>query len=274
MITTDFVPGQPCWIDLGSPDVDAAARFYAGVFGWQARPMGGDGGEGGGDYQMFQLDGKAVGAVGKLTEPGARSAWMVYYDTRDIDATVKAAEEAGGTVRMPPSQVSEEGRLAQLTDPQGAQFAVWQSGSYGGIGVADGPGSLGWVELMTTDSAAAQRFYGAVFGWTGQDTELPGGGGTYTMVTPKGQPPERMFGGVMAMPEMFASGEVKPYWHPVFGTSDCDATVARVREGGGGVSMGPEDAEGVGRLAVCTDPAGAEFVVLTPASPSPDAPGA
>jgi predicted enzyme related to lactoylglutathione lyase len=29
--------------------------------------------------------------------------------------------------------------------------------------------------------------------------------------------------------------------------------------------MGPEDAEGVGRLAVCLDPANADFVVLTPA---------
>lgn len=33
---------------------------------------------------------------------------------------------------------------------------------------------------------------------------------------------------------------------------------------GGRVQMGPQDAEGVGRLAVCLDPANADFVVLTP----------
>jgi uncharacterized protein len=264
VITTDFVPGSPCWLDLGAPDIDAAAAFYGAVFGWQAQAFDQEASS----YKSFRLDGKVVGAVGQLTEEGARPAWTVYFHTPDIDSTVKAVEQAGGSVRTPPSEVSDEGRFAQLTDPQGAQFAVWQPGSYPGIQLADAPGSLGWVELYTTDSTAAQTFYGTVFGWSGQDMELPGDGGTYTMVTPRDQPAERMFGGIMAVPQMFSSGENRPYWHPVFGTADCDATVALVREKGGSVSMGPEDAEGVGRLAVCNDPAGAEFVVLTP-SPTP-----
>lgn len=263
VITTDCVPGSPGWLDLGTPDVDAAAAFYGAVFGWQAQAFD----QGTNGYKSFRLDGKVVGAVGELTEKGARPAWMVYFCTADIEATVKAVGQAGGSVRTPPSEVSDEGRIAQLTDPQGAQFAVWQPGSYPGLQMADAPGSLGWVELYTTDAAAAQTFYGTVFGWTGQDTELPGGG-AYTMVTPKDQPAERMFGGIMAVPQMFSSGDDRPYWHPVFGTADCDATVALVREKGGSVPMGPEDAEGVGRLAVCNDPAGAEFVALTP-SPAP-----
>lgn len=265
MITTDFVPGSPCWIDLGTRDVPAAAAFYNAVFGWEAHPFGAEAS----DYKALRLDGRVVGAIGPLTEEGARAAWMVYFHTPDIEATVKTVEQAGGSVRTAPSEASEEGRFAQLTDPQGAQFAVWQPGSYPGIEVADTAGSLGWVELYTNDATAAQTFYGTVFGWSGQDMELPGGGGgTYTLLTPKDHPPERMFGGLMAVPGMFESGDAKPYWHPVLGSADCDATVAVVRENGGSVSMGPEDAEGVGRLAVCNDPAGAEFVVLTPAPPA------
>lgn len=260
MITTDFVPGSPCWMDLGVPDVDAAAAFYGAVFGWQAQAFD----EQTSDYKAFRSDGRAVGAVGRLTEEGARPAWMIYFHTPDIEATTRAVEQAGGSVRTAPSEVSEEGRFAQLTDPQGARFAVWQPGAHPGIQLANAPGSLGWTELYTTDSAAAQRFYGTVFGWTGQDMELPGGGGSYTMVTPRDCPPERMFGGIMAVPEMFASGENEPYWHPVLVSADCDATVSLVRDNGGTVSMGPEDAEDIGRLAVCNDPAGAEFVVLTP----------
>lgn len=60
----------------------------------------------------------------------------------------------------------------------------------------------------------------------------------------------------------------KPYWHPVFHVTDCDAAVARVTGNGGSVQMGPEDAEGVGRLAVCLDPSKADFVLLTPAPAS------
>lgn len=74
-----------------------------------------------------------------------------------------------------------------------------------------------------------------------------------------------MHGGLMQLPpDQLPQSDGGAYWHPVFGTDDCDATLGRVREAGGSVLMGPEDAEGVGRLAVCTDPAGAEFVVLRP----------
>ncbi|WP_455360842.1 VOC family protein [Streptomyces sp. SYSU K21746] len=260
MITTDFVPGSPCWIDLGAPDVDAAAAFYGAVFGWQTDPAGG---QDTGGYTAFRLDGKVVAAVGPLTEPGARPAWMVYFNTPDADATVKAVQQAGGAVRTAPAEVpGDEGRFAQLTDAQGAQFGIWEPNQYAGLELADGPGSLSWIELYTTDSAAAQSFYGSVFGWTTQDMPMPGGGGTYTLLTPAGCAEERMHGGLME--DAGAASGTGPYWHPVFGSADCDATVARVRENGGGVSMGPETAEGVGRLAVCTDPAGAEFVLLTP----------
>jgi predicted enzyme related to lactoylglutathione lyase len=272
MITTDFVPGSPCWLDLGAPDVGAAIAFYRAVFDWQPESFGGDaagGGQEDGGYTLFRLNGKVVGAVGPLTEPGARSAWTIYFHTRDADAAVEAVRKAGGAVRAEPAQVGRnDGRFAQLTDPQGAGFAVWEPAEYPGVESVDGPGALGWIELMTSDSAAAQRFYGSVFGWTAQDTPLPGGGGIYTLITPAGCGEERMFGGIMGVPDMFGPGGRPggdPYWHPVFGTADCDATVALVTGHGGALSMGPEDAEGVGRLAVCTDPAGAEFVVLTPA---------
>jgi predicted enzyme related to lactoylglutathione lyase len=57
----------------------------------------------------------------------------------------------------------------------------------------------------------------------------------------------------------------RPYWHPVFAVTDCDAAVAAVTGHGGTVQMGPVDMEGVGRLAVCLDPSGADFVLLAPA---------
>ncbi|BFO18708.1 hypothetical protein SHKM778_50960 [Streptomyces sp. KM77-8] len=52
----------------------------------------------------------------------------------------------------------------------------------------------------------------------------------------------------------------------MFNVTDCDAAVAEVTGHGGSVQMGPADAEGVGRMAVCLDPHRADFVVLTPAS--------
>lgn len=261
MITTDFVTGSPCWIDLGAPDVGAAAAFYGAVLGWEFQDYGPEAG----GYGLLRQDGKAVAGIGPLTEEGARSAWMIYFSSPDADATTEAVQRAGGTVRVPPMDADGEGRLAQYTDPQGGQFAVWQPGNMAGVELTDDPGSLCWTELYTTDSAAAQEFYRTLFGWQNEDMQLPGGGGTYTLVTPAGLPKERMHGGIMQVPgEMLELTGGRPYWHPVFAVADCDATTARVTANGGTLQMGPEDAEGVGRLSVCVDPSGADFVLLTP----------
>ncbi|MGW0548453.1 VOC family protein [Streptomyces altiplanensis] len=272
MITTDFVPGSPCWIDLGSPDVPATTAFYGSVFGWQFQSYTADAeAPDAADFGFFKQDGKTVAGIGPLTEEGARSAWMIYFCTPDADATTEAVERSGGTVRVAPMDADGEGRMAQYTDPQGGQFAVWQPGRTRGMEITDQPCSLCWTELYTTDSAAAKQFYGGLFGWETQDMELPGGGGTYSMIVPPGLPPERMHGGLMQLPpDALAPNGGKPYWHPVFAVEDCDATVAKVTSGGGSVQMGPEDAEDIGRLAVCHDPSGAEFVVLAPAAmPAP-----
>ncbi|MFJ3862393.1 VOC family protein [Streptomyces nigra] len=265
MITTDSAPGSPCWLDLGAPDVRAAADFYGAVLGWRYAPMGeaedADGG-------MFQKDGKAVAGLGPLTEEGARSAWMIYFAVEDADATTRAVESAGGSVRVAPKDLGDWGRMAQFTDPLGGQFAVWQPGSNAGFELTDAPGALAWTELYTSDAEASKEFYGGVFGWQYSDMELPGGGGAYTLIRPAGLPEERMQGGLMELPkESLALADGRPYWHPVFGVTDCDAAVAQVTGHGGTVQMGPVDAEGVGRLAVCLDPSNADFVLLTPAPP-------
>ncbi|SES35957.1 hypothetical protein SAMN04487983_104515 [Streptomyces sp. yr375] len=273
MITTDPTPGTPCWLDLGAPDVKATAAFYGAVLGWKYEPMEGEG-EGAGDSEemeggMFQKDGKTVAGLGKLTEEGARSAWMIYFTVDDADAVSRAVERAGGTVRVPTRDLGDWGRMAQFDDPQGGQFAVWQPGKNAGFELADKPGSLSWTELYTSDAAAAKEFYGGVLDWRFGDMEMPSGEGTYTIITPAGQPDERMQGGLMELAkEDLSLAGGRPYWHPVFAVTDCDTAVAAVAKNGGSVQMGPADMEGVGRLAVCLDPSNADFVVLAPAEPA------
>jgi predicted enzyme related to lactoylglutathione lyase len=262
MITKDALPGTPCWLDLGVPDTGEAAAFYGAVFGWDFEPFG----EETGGYGVFRIGGRTVAGLGPLTEEGARSAWMLYFAVADAEAAARTVRERGGAVRVAPLTIEGESRMAQFSDPQGGQFAVLQGGE--GLEAVDETASLTWTELYTTDAAAAKEFYGALFGWTTQDMATPGGGGAYALIQPAGAGPERMQGGIMQLPagHLSLTGG-RPYWHPVFGTADCDATVARLMERGGRLQMGPEDAEGVGRLAVCVDPFGADFVVLRPVAP-------
>ncbi len=114
-----------------------------------------------------------------------------------------------------------------------------------GVDLVDEPGSLCWTELYTSDATAARQFYGDVLGWRFSDMPMPGGEGTYTLITPSGLPEERMHGGLLQVGEdalSLAGG--RPYWHPVFAVADCDAAVAQVTGKGGSVQMGPVDAEG------------------------------
>jgi predicted enzyme related to lactoylglutathione lyase len=261
MITTDYSEGSPCWLDLAVPDTAEAKRFYGGVFGWTLQPF-----ESGDEkFGMFQNGGKTVAAIGPL-DKGARSAWMIYFSTPDLDSAAAKVRAAGGKVRVEPFDINDQGRMAQLSDPQGAEFAAWQPGKTAGLESVDEPGALMWVELYTTDSAKAKEFYSGLYGWDFSDMPMPGGaGGTYTIIGPSGAPQERMHGGLMQVPsEALSKTDGRPYWHPVFHTTDCDATIAKITDLGGSVAMGPEDAEGVGRMAVCLDPFGADFVLLTP----------
>ncbi|GAA1385177.1 VOC family protein [Kitasatospora putterlickiae] len=253
MLTTDFPAGSPCWIDLGSPDPAATAAFYEAVFGWTFQSAGPQAG----GYGFLRLGGRTVAAVGPLTEEGARSAWTTYFHAPDAEATAKAVEQAGGTVRVPAFDVMDAGRMAQLTDPQGARFAIWQPGAVTGLDVVSEDGALIWAELHTGDVDAGHAFYRKVFGWRSEDFPAPGM--TYKVISPaEGDLRETAFGGIAPVMD-----DAQPAsWTPYFGASDVDGVVARATGAGATVLMGPESVPDVGRLAWLADPVGAPFALI------------
>lgn len=259
MLTTHFVPGTPNWLDLGASDVEAAAAFYTSVFDWEFRPAGPDAG----GYGFFLCDGRIVAAAGPSAEEGVRPTWTVYFHTRDADATRTAVERAGGTVRTAPGDVFTAGRLARFTDPAGADFAVWQPGDRVGLEVLMEPETLCWTELYTTDAAAAQEFYAAVFSWSYQPVPM-GDDVVYTVFSAPGSGTDEDpgQGGIMQLPQENRDAGSASEWHPYFATEDCDATVTRATGAGATMLIPPTDAPGVGRLAMLQDPSGAPFALL------------
>lgn len=266
MLTTHYVPGAPNWLDLGAPDVDAAAAYYAAVFGWTFQSSGPEGG----GYGFFQRDGATVAAVGPLTEEGAASAWTAYFHTADADATCKAVEQAGGRVRVAPMDVFTAGRLAMLTDPTGADFAVWQPGEVEGLDVVMEPNTLCWTELYATDAAAAKEFYGTVFSWSFQDVST-GGDLLYSLASAPGAGAgeDTAHGGILQLQQMHLDAGSTSEWHPYFGVTDCDASYHTATQHGGTPLIAPMDVPGIGRMAMLMDPAGAPFALLKGDRPKP-----
>lgn len=260
MLGTDFVTGSPNWLDLGSPDTAATAEFYSAVLGWQFESAGPESG----GYGFFQIDGKTVAALGPLTEEGARSAWMVHFKTEDIQETVSAVTAGGGTVRTQPMDVMGEGRLAQVTDPQGAEFALWQPGRTTGLGLTSAPGTLLWVELHVPDPVAGISFYEGLFGWRSRDMQTPGM--TYRVLSVKdGDQEAASFGGAAPMADGAGGGIEQPRWVPYFHATDVDTVLTAAEAKGGTVLMPAADVPDVGRIAWLADPFGAVFALLKPA---------
>src|SRR5688572_23128775 len=90
------------------------------------------------------------------------------------------------------------------------------------------PGTFSWVDLATTDAAAAKGFYAGMFGWEMEDNDA-GGGAVYTMCRLDGDAVAGLYG---MTEEMRATG-APPNWLSYVTVEDADAAVARVKGHGG-----------------------------------------
>ncbi len=249
-----YEAGRPNWIDLSTTDPEAAQAFYAEVFGWEfeANDTGG-----GPPYFIGHLGDRRVAGLmqqpPEMAEQGVPSVWSKYISTDDIDTTVAAGAEAGGTIVMPPMDVMDTGRMAIMADPTGAVIGFWQAGSHTGAGVVNVPGTWSWSELHSPDVAAAAPFYAATCGWSTEEMDM-GPMGTYTVF----QLGEDGVCGGMAPP----MEGIPPHWEVVFAVADTDASVEVARAAGATIFAEPFDIPGVGRSAVMADPTGAAFQMI------------
>lgn len=253
---TAYATGQPCWVDLGTPDQEQAGEFYGALFGW--RIVEDENAEQTGGYRTAQLDGKAVGGVMRLMQEGQPPAWMTHFKVDDTDSVAARARDLGGEVLAEPMAVLDYGRLAVVADPTGAVIGLWQPGTHTGSELAGEHGAPVWSELNTRDPEIAKAFYGDLFGWTYEEEEF-GEAGIYTIISIGGN----TVGGLLDISGRVPE-EVPNHWLVYFAVDDANATLATVREKGGNVAFGPTDIPRVGRTAVVQDPFGAAFAVLQP----------
>ncbi|MCB0877381.1 MAG: VOC family protein [Thermoleophilia bacterium] len=238
------------WTNLSASDPASAAAFYSDILGWSydEMPIGENM-----VHRNARIGDATVAGIDPLM-PGsdAPTAWTNYVFVDDVQATWRDALALGATGVMEPMDVMGEGHMAVLLDPQGAAFGIWQPGRHTGADAVNQPGTYTWVELATTDVAAARSFYGELFGWTWSEMDADFG---YWLAELGG----RSFAGVYPkLPEM---GEMPNFWATYFGVADIEATASAVRAAGGTVVMGPSQL-GPGRGVAAFDPQGAAFMAI------------
>jgi uncharacterized protein len=246
--------GAPTWIELTTPDIDAARKFYHEVFGWDYDI----GGPEFGGYTTARLGNRqTVGLMGDMPgAPAAPTAWNLYFASHDLESDVAHAVKLGAKVLNPPMAVAGFGSWATCADPGGAAFSLWKAGQHVGSQVTDEPGATTWHELYAPNAKQARDFYAAVLGATVDP--MPGDMEYYVL-----KHGDKMICGIMQIDPSW--GAFQSQWMTYFSVVDADKTAATVKKLGGKV-MGIDDSP-FGRIAALADPCGALFkVVQLPAS--------
>ena len=248
--------GTPIWYELMSKDPLVARRFYGAVVGWQideSPPTGSTM-----DYRMIGAGDGFVGGVLRLTEDmcrhGASPRWLMYIGVDDVDACVNSIASAGGSVQLAAFDIPNVGRIAMVSDPQGAPFYVMRGASDEKSTACD-PDRIGhgaWHELHAADGPKATDFYAAQFGWqksTGMDM---GPMGIYQLMAIGG----RDLGGIMTDARF-----PRPAWLVYFRVDGIERAAGRIVEAGGQVIHGPMEVPGGGWIVNGLDPEGVMFAL-------------
>jgi hypothetical protein len=222
--------------------------------GWTSEPFKGSPNP----YTAFSRSGN-VGVGGVMNRPDGMNAppfWSMYVAVPKLEDSIAKIKKLGGSELSPLIEIPNVGRFQMMKDPQGAAFYIIEPGS-----TEERPerppevGEVSWHELMTTDAAAAMKFYSDVFGWQPSETMDMGEMGKYHMFNR----PHGMIGGMMNKPAAMA--EIPPHWMIYFRVPDINAAVERIKANGGKIVNGPMEVPGGDWVVNAMDPQGAAFAL-------------
>jgi uncharacterized protein len=124
------------------------------------------------------------------------------------------------------------------------------------------PGKMVWADLVTPDLAAAEKFYGSLFGWTFQSVHA--GNSDYAVATLDGRP----VAGLMQKAVPSGSGR-QSAWLTFLAAGDVDGVKRSALAHGAKVLADDRSYPQRGQQCVLTDPEGAVFALLASSSGDP-----
>jgi predicted enzyme related to lactoylglutathione lyase len=245
------LPGKFVWADLVTDDVAAARKFYAGLFGWTFRDVGG--------YAIAANDERPVCGMFQrprpANRPDARPQWFGYLSVGNVGRAQKVVIRAGGRVIAPPVTYPDRGEQAVFADPEGAVFGVIKSASGDPEDFLAEPGDWIWAQLFSRDVRKAGAFYREIAGYELVENAAEGRLSDLVL-TSKGFARAT----VRAIPP--AKEKIAPGWLPFVRVNNVAESVALARKLGGKALLEPRPDRFEGRVAVVADPTGAPVGIL------------
>jgi predicted enzyme related to lactoylglutathione lyase len=123
--------GRVVHFEVHAEDPDRAARFYAGLLGWQFKKW-----DGPMDYWLITTGPKGEPGIdggllrrmsGGPLDGAAVNAYVCTSAVADVDQGVRRATELGGTVALPKMPIAGIGWLAYVKDPEGNILGLLQN---------------------------------------------------------------------------------------------------------------------------------------------------
>lgn len=252
--TKDLHPGKVVWVDLVTPDLDGAKRFYSGLFGWTYKDIH----TGDTDYSVALLDGQPVGGLVHRAVPSGehrQPAWLTFISVRDVAEAERQALSHGGKVLRKASEYPRRGRQEIFTDPQGAVFAVLQSSSGDPADLLAEPGDWIWSSLITSDPGAGAAYYQSLFGYEVFDLNAADQREHLLLATDG-------YARASASPLPTDSGKRHSHWLNFVRVASARDSAAKAAALGGRVLVEPHVDRQGGMVAVVADPSGAPVGLL------------
>jgi predicted enzyme related to lactoylglutathione lyase len=253
--------GSFIWYELMTPDPEGSTAFYDAVVGWNI-------GEAAPEFNGYRMIGRSDGGyaggllplTAEMQQHGARPTWLGYLNVPDVDEAARRIEQAGGKTLMAPFDIQNVGRVAMVSDPQGAPFYIMKPTPPAGDPNAQSdvfsPSAeqrVGWNELQTSDVPAARRFYREQFGWGTDEYMDMGPMGEYRFIDHRGERIGALFDAADAQPSHFRFYIRVP---------SIEQAKAVVEAKGGTIHMGPHQVPTGDWIVVGSDPQGAEFALV------------
>lgn len=117
--------GTIAWTDLTVPEATTVRESYAKVVGWHHEPVAMGGYD---DFNMLaRPDGERVAGVchARGSNADLPPMWLNYIVVADLDESMKACRDLGGSVIAGPKHMDDTSRYCVIRDPAGAVVALF-----------------------------------------------------------------------------------------------------------------------------------------------------
>lgn len=246
--------GKFVWNDLLTNDAEQARAFYGQLFGWTFTQQG--------RYTVIQNDGRNIGGIVQLkNNPDRPSAarWLSTLSIADVDQATALVTSEGGAVHVEPMELTNRGRGALVSDPQGAQLLLLHARDGDPEDEEPAMGTWLWHELWSNNAEASVAFYRKLAGY-----EYEGDPTDYLILISEDQ--------WRAGIRFLDYDDLEMRWVPVVRVADTESVAQKAEQLGGEIRVAPRPTES-GSVALLVDPSGARVIIQSWTAPEAEQEG-